>query len=68
MLITIIKLSINKLVCILFLYLSSVFLENFKDHILISPEIFEFLELHTYKFGLVYMLPYFCKFLSICRL
>ena len=51
---TIIKLGINKLICILFLYLSSIILENFKDHILIIPEIIEFFELHTYKFGLVY--------------
>ena len=28
-------------------------LENFKDHTLIIPEILEFIELHTYKFGLV---------------
>ena len=55
MLFTIIKLGINKLICILFLYLSSIILEHFKDHILICPEIFEFLELHTYKFGLVYI-------------
>ena len=48
-----IKFEINKLICILFLHLSSIILENFNDLILIIPEMFEFLELHTYKFGLV---------------
>ena len=46
--------DINKLICILFLHLSSIILENFKDHTLIIPEILGFIELHTYKFGLVY--------------
>ena len=46
--------DINNLICILFVHLSSIILENFKDHALIIPEILEFIELHTYKFGLVY--------------
>ena len=45
----------NKLVCILFVHLSSISLENFRDHALIIPEIFELIKLHTYKFGLVYI-------------
>ena len=47
--------DINKLICILFVHLSSIILKNFKDHILIITEILEFIELHTYKFGLVYI-------------
>ena len=54
MLFTIMKSDINKLVCVLFVHLSSIILENFKEHTLIILEIFEFIELHTYKFGLVY--------------
>ena len=50
----IMKSDINKLVCILFVHLSSVSLENFKDRALIIPEILELIKLHTYKFGLVY--------------
>ena len=50
----IINFEINKLISILFVHLSSTIPENFKVLILIIPEIFEFLELHTYKFGLVY--------------
>ena len=46
--------DINNLICILFVHLSSIILENFKDRALIIPEILEFIELHTYKFGLVY--------------
>ena len=46
--------DINKLVRILFLHLSSISLENFKDRALIIPEILELIKLHTYKFGLVY--------------
>ena len=42
--------DINKLICIMFEHLSSIILENFKDRTLIIPE---FIELHTYKFGLV---------------
>ena len=45
---------INKLVCILFVYLSSISLENFKDHALAIPEILGLIKLHTYMFGLVY--------------
>ena len=45
--------DINNLICILFVNLSSIILENFKDRALIIPEILEFIELHTYKFGLV---------------
>ena len=37
------------------MHLSSIIFEYFKDHTLIIPEILEFLELHTYKFGLVYL-------------
>ena len=47
------KFEINKLICILFVHLSSIIPENFKGLILIIPEIFDFLELHNYKFGLV---------------
>ena len=35
--------------------LSSISLENFKDLSLINPEILELIELHTYKFGLVFI-------------
>ena len=49
------KIEIYKLICILFVHLSSIILENFKDIIFIIPEIFEFFGLHTYKFGLVYI-------------
>ena len=48
--------DINNLICILFVHLSSIIPENFKDHTLIITEILEFIELHTYKFGLVYVL------------
>ena len=53
----IMKSDIKKLECILFVHLSSIILENFKEHrsTLIIPEILEFIELHTYKFGLVYI-------------
>ena len=51
----IVKSEINKLVCILFVHLSSISLENFKERALIIPEILEIIKLHTYKFGLVYM-------------
>ena len=50
----IMKSDINKLVCILFVNLSSISLENFKDRALIIPEILELIKLHTYTFGLVY--------------
>ena len=60
MLFMIMKSDINKLICILFVHLSSISLENFKDCALIIPEILEFIKLHTYKFGLVYnKLQYF---------
>ena len=55
MLFMIMKTDINKLVCILFVHLSSTSLENFKDSSLINPEILELIKLHTYKFGLVYI-------------
>ena len=51
----IMKYGINKLGCILFVNLSSISLENFKDLALIIPEILELIKLHTYKFGLVYV-------------
>ena len=51
----IMKSGINKLVCILFVHLSSISLENFKDRTLIIPEILEVIKLYTYKFGLVYI-------------
>ena len=54
MLIMIMKSDINKLVCILFVHLSPISLENFKDRALIIPEVLELIKLHTYKFGLVY--------------
>ena len=53
MLFMIMKSDINKFVCILFVHLSSISLENFKDRALIIPEILELIKLHTYKFGLV---------------
>ena len=53
MLFMIMKSDINKLVCILFVHLSSISLENFKDRALIISEILELIKLHTYKFGLV---------------
>ena len=55
MLFMIMKSDINKLICILFVHLSSIILEHFKDHALIITEILEFIELHTYKFGLMYI-------------
>ena len=54
MLFMIMKSDINKLVCILFVHLSSISLENIKDRALIIREILELIKLHTYKFGLVY--------------
>ena len=53
MLFMIMKFDINKLVCILVVHLSSTILENFKEHTLIISEILEFIQLHTYTFGLV---------------
>ena len=55
MLFMIMKSDINKLVCILFVHLSSISLENFKDRALIILKILELIKLHTYKFGLVYV-------------
>ena len=54
MLCLILKFEISKLKYILFVHLSFIIPENFKDLFLMIPEIFEFFELHTYKFGLVY--------------
>ena len=48
--------DINKLGCILFVRLSSISLENFKDLALIIPEILEIIKLQTYKFGLLYII------------
>ena len=56
MLFMIMKSDINIFICILFVHLSSIILENFKDRALIIPEILEFIELHTYKICLVYYL------------
>ena len=53
MLFMIMKSDVNKLLCILFVYLSCIVLENFKDLALMIPDILEFIELHSYKFGLV---------------
>ena len=61
MLFMIMKSDINKLVCILFKHLSSMSLENFKDHALIIPKILELIKLHTYKFGLVYIVLYYYR-------
>ena len=55
----IMKSDINELVCILFVHLSSISLENFKDRALIIPEILELIKQHTYKFGLVYHVLFF---------
>ena len=52
----IMKSDMNKSGYILFLYLSSINLENFKNRAMIIPEILELIKLHTYKFGLVYKL------------
>ena len=49
MLFMIMKSDINKFVCILFVHLSSISLENFKDRVLIIPEILELIKLHTYN-------------------
>ena len=53
------KSDIDNLVCILFLHLSSISLENFKDRALIIPAMLELIKLHTYKFGLVYMYQFY---------
>ena len=53
MLFMILNSDINKLICKLLVHLSSLILENFKDRASIIPELLEFIELHTYKFGLV---------------
>ena len=55
----IMKSDIDKLGYIMFVYLSSISLENFKDRALIIPEKLELIKLHTYKFGLVYILNLF---------
>ena len=55
MLFMIMKSEINKLVCILFVHLSSTSPEHFKDRALIIPEILELIKLHIYKIGLVYI-------------
>ena len=47
MLFMVMKSDINKLVCILFVHLSSISLENFKERTLIIPEILEIIKLHT---------------------
>ena len=46
--------ALVSLTCRLSIHLSSIILENFKDFDLIIPEILEFIQLHSYKFGLVY--------------
>ena len=53
MLFMMMKSDVNKLICLLFVYLSSIVLENFKDIAVMIPDILEFIELHSYKFGLV---------------
>ena len=50
----IMKSDIDKLECTLSVHLSSISLENFKDHALIILEILKLIKLHAYKFGLVY--------------
>ena len=50
MLFVIMKSDINKLGCILFVHLSSISLENFKDRALKIPEILELIKLDTYIF------------------
>ena len=55
----IMKPDTNNLICILIAHLSAIILESFKDLVLIIPEILEFIELHTYKFGLVYIVQIF---------
>ena len=54
MLFMIMKSNINKLLCILFVHLSFISLENYKDRALIILEILELIKLHAYMFGLVY--------------
>ena len=61
MLFMIMKSDINKFVCILLVHFSSIILENFKECALIIPEILELIELHTYKFGLVYIVYYYAQ-------
>ena len=56
MLFMIMKSDINKLACILLMHLSAIVLSNFKGRVLIIPEILELIEIHSYKFGLVYSL------------
>ena len=66
----IMKSDINNLGCILFVHLSSICLENFKDLALIIPEILELIKLHTYKFGLVYtgvLMSYFKHLSRVMR-
>ena len=63
----IMKSEINKLICLLFVHLSSIIPENFKDLAFIIPEILEFIELHSYKLGLVY-LYLCCWFFCVCFL
>ena len=50
----IMKSEINKLICILFVHLSSIIPENLKDLALIILEILDFIELHIYEIVLVY--------------
>ena len=61
----VIKSDINKVICILFVHLFTIMLENFKDRALIIPEIWEFIELHTYNFGLVCVSLYEIKCLLL---
>ena len=65
MLFMIMKSDIYKLVCILFVHLSSISFERFKDRALIIPEILELIKLHTHKFGLVYQSQHLIPNLSL---
>ena len=56
MLFVVMKSEINKFICILFIHLSSIIPENFKDFASMIRAILDFIELHSYKFGLVYEL------------
>ena len=56
MLFMILIINIHNLLCILFVQNPFVICENFMARALIFPEKLEFIELHTYKLGIVYIL------------
>ena len=58
--------DINILIFILLVRLSSIILENFNDCALIITDILELIELHAYKFGLVYYPHYIGSNTRLC--